>query len=86
MQITKPGKYKLTERYSTRGSRSIKQFPAGVVIEITQVDLDGHKVIGPQLEDWEYYEIPCVPPEPPNIKVFPASGLVAFGGTIEEIP
>lgn len=58
MIITEKGKYKLLEDITTRGSRSIGGIAKGVVIEITQIDANSHKVIGPQLMDWTYWELP----------------------------
>jgi hypothetical protein len=57
MIIEKPGKYRLTERWSCRGSREIQHFSPGTVIEIKQVH--EHQMIGPQLCDWAYYEMPA---------------------------
>lgn len=60
MIIKKRGTYILTEDISSRGSRSITQFKKGTPFLITQIDAQGHKVIGPSFEDWMYWDIPCV--------------------------
>jgi hypothetical protein len=58
MIVAQPGKYRLTKDFVTRGSYSVGTIPAGTVIEITQVDRMGNQVIGPDLEDWTYWEMP----------------------------
>lgn len=58
MIVDKPGRYELTERFTTRGAFSIATIMPGVIIEITQVDRLNHKVIGPMLEDWTHWELP----------------------------
>jgi hypothetical protein len=58
MIIDEIGKYELTQKWSNRGPRSIVHFPAGAVLEITQVDKSGSKVIGPDFQDWAYWDIP----------------------------
>jgi len=60
MIIRKIGKYKLVEDWSSRGSRSVKNFPKGKMLEINQIDMDGQKIIGPEFEDWGYWDIPVV--------------------------
>lgn len=57
MQIIKPGRYRLTEQWSVRGTLSIQHFAPSTVIEIDQVN--GNRVIGPQLLDWTDSEIPA---------------------------
>ena len=57
MIIEKPGKYKLLSDLKTRGTISVGTIPAGTMIEITQVDHECRKVIGPQLLDWHYWDI-----------------------------
>jgi hypothetical protein len=59
MTITETGKYKLTQRWSARGSNSIAHYDAGFEFVITQVDLEHNHVIGPALPGWEYNDIPC---------------------------
>jgi hypothetical protein len=66
MTIATPGRYRLTEDVVTRGTISIGTLPAGAEIEITQVDAEGHKVIGPQLGDWRYWDIPAEPLPSPS--------------------
>ena len=58
MKIKKIGKYRLLRDFKTRNSTSVGTLPSGTVIEITQ--LGGHKVIGPELYDWVYYDMPVV--------------------------
>lgn len=58
MRITKKGKYELLEDFLTRNSVSGGKLSAGKIITITQVDLPGHKVIGPSLTDWTPDEMP----------------------------
>ena len=60
MIVNEPGKYKLTQDWTTRSSTSIRQVPAGTILEITQVDKTYHKVIGPALLDWMHWDIPVV--------------------------
>lgn len=59
MFIKETGEYKLTEDWSSRGSRSIRNFSKDAILEITQVDISGHKVIGPAFKDWAYWNIPA---------------------------
>lgn len=66
MKITEKGRYKLTEHFTTRGSREIAHFPAGSILTIDQIDADGRKVIGPGFLDWASDEIPCVPISQPE--------------------
>jgi len=61
MKVTKTGKYLLNAAFSSRGTCGITHLPKGAVIEITQIDHSGCKVIGPELMDWESDEIPCDP-------------------------
>lgn len=59
MKITQPGFYRLTEDFSSRGSMSISHLPNGMIIQITQIDVNGNKVIGPQFLGWVCNDIPC---------------------------
>lgn len=63
MIISKPGNYKAIEDIKTRGTISIGTIPKGTIIEITAVDPIYHKVIGPNLFDWHYWNMPVVPIE-----------------------
>jgi len=58
MIITKPGLYRLLEGVYFRGTISIGYWPKGNIIEITQIDKDYCKVIGPTLPDWQYWDLP----------------------------
>jgi len=60
MIIKKIGKYKLVADWSSRGVRSVRNFSKGKILEITQIDIEGQKVIGPEFEDWGYWDIPVV--------------------------
>jgi hypothetical protein len=66
MIITKTGFYRLTADYSSRSSGTISHMQGGTTIQITQVDNTWNKVIGPELLDWEYNDIPCEPASDPN--------------------
>lgn len=59
MIVDKIGRYELEGRWSVRGGNWIEHHPAGEVIEITQIDRDGHKVTGPEIGDWVDWEIPA---------------------------
>ena len=61
MIIKAPGKYRLLCDWSSRGSMSIRHFMEGRVIEIRQIDEQCHKVLGPDLEDWIYWDMPVEP-------------------------
>ena len=61
MVITQIGKYRLTKDYRCRTSNSIGTLRQGSIIEITQIDPAYHKVIGPELEDWQYWDLPVKP-------------------------
>lgn len=61
MKIEQPGKYRLLKDYPTRGTWSMGTLPAGKVLDITQIDRDGCQVIGPDLLDWAYWEMPVEP-------------------------
>jgi hypothetical protein len=65
MKITEPGYYRLLERWSSRGARSIAHFPAGTVLHVTQISPDYRQVIGPEFEDWAPDEIPAEKIEKP---------------------
>lgn len=61
MEITKPGKYRLLSDFSTRGPRAIGQITSGTVLNITQCDVPGRKVLGPELFDWTHFDLPVEP-------------------------
>ena len=58
MTITKPGIYILTEDFVTRGTISVGTIPKGTKLKINKVDKQNHKVVGPQLLDWTYWNMP----------------------------
>ena len=58
MKITEKGEYKLTKDFLTRNTCTGSKLSKGTIITIEQVDLAGHKVIGPQLMDWHPYNMP----------------------------
>jgi hypothetical protein len=59
MRIMETGRYRLTEDVTIMpNSISITTLPKGTEIEITQVDVEFHKIIGPQLGDWQFWVLP----------------------------
>lgn len=58
MIITTVGKYIALEDIITRNSITITTIPKGTTINITKVDSFYHKVIGPELLDWAYWDLP----------------------------
>lgn len=61
MIVDKPGVYRLLEDLTMRGPNSIGTMPKGAHLTITQVDRDGHQVIGPAFPDWHYWNLPVKP-------------------------
>jgi hypothetical protein len=61
MIITIPGEYKLLESYQFRGPGSVLSCDAGYIVDIRQIDKSSKKVIGPDLPDWVYWDLPVVP-------------------------
>jgi len=61
MHIEKPGKYRLTEDFSTRGQISISRLSKGRILTITQIDAMHDRVIGLELEDWTRNDLPVEP-------------------------
>lgn len=59
MIITTPGKYRLTQDWSSRNAASICHIPKGTIIEVTQIDHVYGKVMVKQFLDWEHNCIPC---------------------------
>ncbi len=58
MIIKETGKYCLLKDFSTRTPFSTGTLSKGTVIDITQIDDVYHKVIGPQLKDWRFWDMP----------------------------
>jgi len=58
MIIKELGKYRLTQDIKTGTSTSIATLPKGLILNITQIDSEYHKVIGPELWDWKYWDLP----------------------------
>jgi len=58
MIIDKIGKYKLLKDIKTGNSISTGTIPRGTILNITQVDKQGQKVIGAPLADWTRWELP----------------------------
>ena len=59
MNIMEIGKYELTQDFTFQPNViSITTLTKGTVIEITQVDVDCHKVFGPKLGDWQFWNLP----------------------------
>ena len=61
MIITKVGKYRLLKDYTSRASLSVGTLRKGTIIEITQVNYIYHKIFGPVLGDWQYWDLPVEP-------------------------
>ncbi len=67
MIVNKKGKYKLLKDYSVRLTNGIYGLSAGIIINITQIDRGGHKVIGfPLIRDWVNWDMPVEPVEEDN--------------------
>ncbi len=58
MEIQEKGHYRLLKDFSMRGVNCVGTVPAGKIIEITQIDRQYHKVIGPDFYDWTHWEMP----------------------------
>ena len=58
MIVKQIGKYRLLKDLQVRTPISIGTIPAGSIITITQISKDYRQVIGPELKDWHYYELP----------------------------
>ena len=59
MRITENGLYRLTETRSFRGSISVETWNKGKMFAVTQISKINGNVIGPEVPDWQYPEIPC---------------------------
>ncbi|HDY89050.1 MAG TPA: hypothetical protein ENH82_13170 [bacterium] len=60
MIITKIGKYKVLDDFTTRNTITISRIFKGNIIKITQIDAGNHKVIGPSFLDWIYWDLPVM--------------------------
>lgn len=58
MVVNKKGKYKVVKDIHVRTSHSTYTITAGKIIYITQIDEIYKQVIGPEIEDWTYWELP----------------------------
>jgi len=58
MVIKEIGKYVLIKDFTMRGSTRIGTTPKGTVMEVTQVDSQYKKVIGPKFYDWVPWDLP----------------------------
>lgn len=58
MIITEKGKYKILKDFTVRNSIASGTLSEGGILEITQIDDSTNKVIGPELMDWTYHELP----------------------------
>lgn len=58
MIIDKLGQYKLLSDYVVRSSYTIWTFPKNFILTITQIDNINRQVIGPELGDWVYWNLP----------------------------
>jgi hypothetical protein len=61
MIVTKPGTYRLLSDLGVRNLTTIATLPAGVAIDIVQIDEAGQKVYGPALLDWRGWDLPVEP-------------------------
>ena len=52
MKITEIGQYELLKDISVRNSIAIAMLKKGSILNITQIDIRGHKVISKELMDW----------------------------------
>ena len=59
--VKEEGKYVLTEDYVIRTSSTVGIIPKGTVLNITQIDEQYKKVIGDNLSDWCYWDLPVRP-------------------------
>ena len=55
---TKKGKYRLLCDYTIRLSISIFTLRVGTILNITQIDKENKHVIGPELCDWNRWDMP----------------------------
>lgn len=58
MIVDKRGIYETLEDIPVRTSFSVCIIPKGKTITITQIDKIGHQVIGIELQDWTYWDLP----------------------------
>ena len=59
MTVMETGTYKLLKDFTFQpNSISIATLKKGTEITITQVDHDYHKVIGPEIGDWQCWVLP----------------------------
>lgn len=60
MIVNEIGKYKLLKDIITRNTYSIGTIPKDSIINITQIDSTYCQVIGNELFDWIYWDLPVV--------------------------
>lgn len=60
MIVKSKGCYKLERDLTVRGSINVKTLVKGTIINISQVDEYYHKVIGEELGDWVYWNLPVI--------------------------
>ena len=58
MEIKKIGKYKLLKDFSIRNTIAGTKLFKGEIINITQIDNMRHKIIGKELMDWMFWDLP----------------------------
>ncbi len=61
MIVKEIGEYRLLKKYSVATSFSTGTLSEGSIIRVTQIDDIYHKVIGPELKDWRYWDLPVEP-------------------------
>ena len=60
MIINKIGEYRVLRSFTTRNKLRVGSIKADSILKITQIDKKYHKVIGPALMDWIYWDLPVV--------------------------
>ncbi len=58
MIVDKIGKYRLLRDLYVSNSNSCGHISKGTIINVTQIDREGRKVIGPDLMDWKGWDLP----------------------------
>ena len=58
MIVKEKGFYRLLEAIKTSNKIAIGNLPKGTIIEVTQISEDYRQVIGSDLLDWTYWEMP----------------------------
>ena len=58
MIIKKVGRYEFIDSWKERVAYAIYSFSKGDILNITQIDKGYHKIIGDELHDWHYWDLP----------------------------